>query len=200
MLAARFRASAAFAGVLVLLLTASARADEAPCPSAVTGWVARAALETGTRMRPVVCLRGLVVVRLEPSGAPSLDVDVAEGQGPSFRRAGRFGLTPHAEVDDFSTLPKGEVDAFEGLAAWVAGHPADVEFTATALPAWVRGVVPDIGVAFRGPWLLLGALVLLLAARLRRVRPAPHDARPALLISSPRWRCASCSGRGDRCT
>ncbi len=179
--AARFRAGAAFAaGVLVLLLTSGARADEAPCPAAVARWVARAALETGTPMRTVVCPRGLVVVRLEPSGAPPLVVDIEEGDGPSFRRAGRFRLTPHAEVDDFWTLPRGEVDAFERFAAWVAGHPGDMVFAASALPAWVRGVVPDVGIALGGPWLLLAALALVLVARVRRVRPASSDLRVAL--------------------
>ncbi len=181
MLAARFRAGSAFAaGVLVLLLTSGARADEAPCPAAVDGWVARAARDTGTRMQTVACPRGLVVVRLEPSGAPSLDVEIEEGDGPSFRRAGRFRLTPHAEVDDFSTLPAGEVDAFERFSAWVAGHSGDMAFAPSALPAWVRGVVPDIGIAFGGPWLLLAALALLLVTRVRRVRPASSDVRAAL--------------------
>ena len=69
------------------------------------------------------CTAGRVVVRVEPSGAPAFDMEVAQGDGPSFRHAGPSRLSPLLEVDDFPACPCRCVTPSSRLAAWIPGAP-----------------------------------------------------------------------------
>jgi len=164
-------------GLSFVLVTLAARAYEHPCPPGIDPWIARAALETGTPVRAVSCPVERVIVRLEPPATPTMDVEIARGDGPSFRRAGPFRLSPLIEVDDFSTLPRSQRDAFARFAAWIEAHPGEVRFDAPALPEWVHEAAPRIGSSFHGPWLPLAALAIVLACRFRRRRVEARDVK-----------------------
>jgi hypothetical protein len=146
-----------------------------PCAPGVDRWVSRAAVDTGVDIRTAWCSSERVIVRLSPAATPSLDVEIAQGDGPAFRRAGPFRLSPLLEVDDFSTVPQGQRDGFAAFATWIEAHPGDVTFDASALPGWAHVVTPKSDASLGGPWLLLAAAVLLAASRVRSRRLPARD-------------------------
>src|SRR2546426_259487 len=158
-----------------LFVAGRARADEAPCTAMVHDWVGRAASAGHTRMIAVACAPERVRVRLEPNGAEPYEVEVAEGPGPAFRRVGRFRLSPLLVVNDWRTLPAPQRDAFDALSGWIDAHEGDVRFVAGRIPTPARAVLRPFGVRTRYAWMVVVALLLVFATRLRAPPIARED-------------------------
>ena len=116
-------------------------------------------------MEAVACPVAMTRVRLFPEGAPPIDIEVAEGEGPVFRRAGRLRTAPIVDVPDYGDLPEPQRDAYDALVRWLTTHEARVRF-GPGDPRTVRDALELTGPGLRhaGLWLFALALLLLAAA------------------------------------
>ncbi len=163
----------------VVVATRNASAGEVECGPGVERWVRAAARETGTSLRTRSCPMGRVVVHIEPVDAPAFDVEIAEGDGPAFRRVDRFRVSPLLEVEDFGAIPRPQRDAFERVVAFLAAHASEVTLAEPGVLAWTGAGSRQLDVGFGGPWLMLAAIAILAAvlAGRRARRIASRDAQ-----------------------
>lgn len=172
----------AAAAVLIAVTAASmpAAAQSPPtdsdipsCGQGVVAWVRAAGRATEIAIRPVRCVPGNVRVTLTPTGAPPIDVEIADPPGPAFRHAGRLRVSPIVEVADYSMLPEPQRHAYEALVDWLTEHGDELGDIDPAQPQSEP----------MGPWLPLLAIALLLmvAGRLGRVPRGDVAAAAALL-------------------
>ncbi|MBI5482693.1 MAG: hypothetical protein HY906_27815 [Deltaproteobacteria bacterium] len=173
------RGTAGLVLVALVLGAAGPVRGQPACAAKTRAWVAALERAVGVPTVPLSCQRDLVRVQLRPEHAEPLDVEIAEPPGPAFRRVGRLRVSPVLEVPDFDQVAAPRREAFGRLATWLATHQQEVVFGGSGTPAPVRRVLRPLGVRRAGPWLLLAALALVVASRVR-ARPLP---RPDLLWS-----------------
>ncbi|UQA58647.1 hypothetical protein [Polyangium aurulentum] len=165
-----------------------ARGEEpASCSTETNAWIARARSGVRGDVRAVSCTPGRVRLRLQAEGGgEAMDVEVAEGPGPAFRRVGRLRVSPILEVDDWKKVPAPEREAFDALSGWLGAYEGEV-----VLAPARRDVVPPRGIGrllarpggggYTGG--LLVVVALLLAAigggrgRVERTQAERRDAR-----------------------
>jgi hypothetical protein len=134
--------------------------------------VERASREAAIDLHARRCEGARVQLGLRAADA-EIDVDLAFGSGPAFRRVGRYGLSPIAEAQDFKTLPAAWRDAFERLAGFVEAHPID-DFDGRERRAGANAETPartSEGPTF--PWRWMAALALLLVTLVWRPETRP---------------------------
>jgi hypothetical protein len=143
-----------------------AHEGQASCSVETKAWLGRATAEVPGGVRAVSCAPGRVRLRLPAEGrGGAMDVEVAAGSGPAFRRVGRLRVSPILEVDDFKKVPLPQREAFEALSGWLGAHGAEV-----VLEPVRSDVVPPRGLGrllarpggggYTGGALVAGALVL----------------------------------------
>ncbi len=143
--------------VLACLVCLAAPAQAATCPASTAAWLDEASRELAIPIEARVCSPALTVVRLRPAGAPPLDVELAAGDGPAFRRAGGWRVSPIVE-GEYQLLPAAQRAAYEALVARLEARP-DLAGTAAA----------------RVPWVLLAGLVLAAVNLARAPRPGRRE-------------------------
>ena len=148
---------------LILLAPTFAFADT--CEQATQGWLDRCHQRSGLSMRVVGCPPGRVLLHVELAPATSLDLEISRSARAPFRRVNSYGLSPVGEFADWSKEPEARRAALDQVAACLERDPA------LALDA-AEGPTDEGAAGHRmsAPWLLLGALVVLLASFLRRHR------------------------------
>ncbi len=172
-----------------------ARAEQ-PCEDA---WVAQAIEETGVAMEIVGCPDNLVIVRLQPRDAPTMDVEIANAPEGGFRRVGPLRVSPIISAI-YAELPAGQRRDFEALLTWLEGNYASLGLGLGPPPSELKthrleslGSRQSSAVArapFELRWLLLAplGLLLMLAARRREgargwTRPRSRDAGAVFVIA-----------------
>lgn len=164
----------------VTLAGGEARAADAQgCPEDVPAWIERAAREADVRLSVDGCFDDIVRLRLGVPGGPTIPVELSPHPARAFRAAGRYGLSPIIDVQDFSALPADWRRAFDRLAAWIATHERE---------PLVQPVVADVRRGGGGtlPLPLLAALALALATAgvlIERRGRAPAPDRRAWLAA-----------------
>jgi hypothetical protein len=155
------------------------------CSAAAIAWIARAAQSIGAPAAPIECRPGGVRVRLSPSGASPIDVEVAEPPGPAFAHAGRLRVSPVVE-GDYAELPQPQREAFERFRDWLEANQKEITLTVgSGLPLPAR-TARGIGIRWCGPWLWLTAVVLLVGVAMKRgvTRGPDRDRRSDFLVAA----------------
>ena len=124
-------------------------------------------------MEAIACPVAMARVRLFPEDAPPIDVEVGQGEGPVFRRAGRLRTAPIVDVPDYGDLPEPQRDAYDALVRWLAANDARVRF-GPGDPDATRVALELTGPGLRdaGLWLLTLPLLLALATSTRGHAPS----------------------------
>src|SRR5438876_1208265 len=84
-------------------------------------------------------------------------------------------ISPPRVVNDWRTLPAPQRDAFDALSGWIDAHEGDVRFVAGRIPTPARAVLRPFGVRTRYAWMVVVALLLVFATRLRAPPIARED-------------------------
>ena len=160
---------------LVAFLLASSAA--AQCPERVVAWARRCEPTLEAQM----CDEGVVVVRAHPDGAPPLAIELRSSPEGSFRRVGSIGLSPIAELADWSLAPAGWREAFERVARCppppfgAVGPRTHGEAGQSTRPPRIVG----------SPWRAAAGLMLLLVVLIDRRRLVGWARRPWTLLLIP---------------
>lgn len=159
--------------LVMVAIAASARpgrAQAARCDRATTDWVARCARSAGLAVEARGCPSGRLVASVTPGDGAVLDVEIGLANGPAFRKAGRFGVSPIGDFPDWNRESPERRRAFDAIVSCVARDPSltvtrDAE-PPTGTPSRAPPPPPE-----RIPWLLFGGGLLALAACGARRRP-----------------------------
>lgn len=156
----------------LLLLTglrSSARASESP----VTAWGLGCPKERGLTVVGAFAAEGMVSFDVQP-GDLRLEVRLASGR--SFRRAGRYGVSPVGQFADWSAEPEVRRRALDAVVGCLIADP-----TLPLTGAGSSAPHADANLAPETPWLALLGLALLVGLALALARPRERW-RGALLV------------------
>jgi len=171
-----FRLAALPLLVAVFALALSRNARSGPrCDDQTVAWTGRCAAEQRVDMAAVACPAGLVVIELRPKDAQSYPVELSR-RAEAFRQVAGIGLSPIGQFPDWSSEPLPRRAALDALAACVAARPPESLVDAAPPPA-ARDQASAAPV-FRLPWLLIAAVLTLMAGFLasRGSPPKPGKA------------------------
>lgn len=116
-------------------------------------------------MRVLGCPPGRVLLHVGVDPATALVIEVSRFAREPFRSVKGYGLSPVGEYADWSQEPKARRDALDQIAACLEQDPTLAHDEREELPGTLAGSRRS-----SMPWLVLSALVLLLASLRRRYR------------------------------